>query len=350
MRTLRNASFIKQAALMLFSSALLAAIAATTASTTCGLWAFASGCAALALFTVFSELRYREIAQLAEEIDEILHEGRRIDFSDYKEGDVSILKNQLSKMVATLKDTSMRLEKEKNALASALADISHQIRTPLTAASLMIHSIETSTDQNERARALRNLENMVNRIGWLVTALLKLAKVDAGAFRVQNDVVNAARVARDACAPLAISMDLHNIDCIIEANNDATFFGDGAWSTEALGNILKNCLEHTPDSGCIRINVSENALACRIRITDTGPGIAPEDLPHIFERFYRGRYEYSAQTGQSAAANAPKKDQGFGIGLALAHSLVAAQGGTLHASNAHKGGAQFDIVFPKLVV
>lgn len=350
MRAIRNASFIKQAVLMLFASSLLAVVAAATTNTVCGLWTFAGGCTSLALFAVFSELRFREIAQLAEEIDEILHEGRRIDFSDYKEGDISILKNQLSKMVATLKDTSMRLEKEKNALANALADISHQIRTPLTAASLMIHSIENSTDPNEQARALRSLEAMIDRIGWLVTALLKLAKMDAGAFRVQNDVVDAARVAHDACAPLAISMDLHNIGCIIEANDDATFLGDSAWSTEALGNILKNCLEHTPDGGRIRINVSENALACRIRITDTGPGIVPEDLPHIFERFYRGRYNQSEQADQATATSIPKKEQGFGIGLALAHSLIAAQGGTLHASNAHEGGARFDIVFPKLVV
>ena len=123
--------------------------------------------------------------RLASEVDEVLHEGRRIDFSDYREGDLAILKNQLSKMVATLRDTGMRLEQEKGALADALADVSHQIRTPLTAMGLMVPVIENSANARTRAHPAR-LERMIDRVGWLVSTLLKVAKVDAGAFRVQK--------------------------------------------------------------------------------------------------------------------------------------------------------------------
>ena len=244
---------------------------------------------------------------------------------------------------------------------------------------------------------------MIDHVGWLVTALLKLAKVDAGAFRVQHAPVCAERMARDALAPLAVAMDLHNVTCMISTEKapsapapetatpsvpasetsasrtpapsaDASFLGDAAWSSEALENVLKNCLENTPEGGVIRINISEDALACRIRVTDTGPGIAAEDLPHIFERFYRGKAarrgaSETAQVDRSKTAQADQNEaaqvgrgkteppecqhpqpQGFGIGLALAQSLVTAQGGTLRASNAPEGGARFDMTFPKLTV
>lgn len=395
MQIAHNPSFIRQAGTMLAVIAAVGVVANFADGTRCALWAAGGGAAVLAGFALCSELRFREMERLSEEVDEVLHEGRRIDFSDYREGDIAILKNQLSKMVAALRDTSMRLEQEKLALADALADVSHQIRTPLTAMELMIPAIENTADAHERTRALRELEGMIDHVGWLVTALLKLAKVDAGAFRVQHAPVNAERMARDALAPLAVAMDLHNVTCMISTEKapsapapetatpsvpapetsasrtpapsaGASFLGDAAWSSEALENVLKNCLENTPEGGIIRISISEDALACRIRVTDTGPGIAAEDLPHIFERFYRGK---TVQVGRSKTAQADQNEtaqvgrgkteppecqhphpQGFGIGLALAQSLVTAQGGTLRASNAPEGGARFDMTFPKLTV
>lgn len=387
MQIAHNPSFIRQAGTMLAVIAAVGVVANFADGTRCALWAAGGGAAVLAGFALCSELRFREMERLSEEVDEVLHEGRRIDFSDYREGDIAILKNQLSKMVAALRDTSMRLEQEKLALADALADVSHQIRTPLTAMELMIPAIENTADAHERTRALRELEGMIDHVGWLVTALLKLAKVDAGAFRVQHAPVNAERMARDALAPLAVAMDLHNVTCMISTEKapsapapetatpsvpasetsasrtpapsaGASFLGDAAWSSEALENVLKNCLENTPEGGIIRISISEDALACRIRVTDTGPGIAAEDLPHIFERFYRGK---AARRNTSEAAHVGRgkteppecqhpHPQGFGIGLALAQSLVTAQGGTLRASNAPEGGARFDMTFPKLTV
>ena len=387
MQIAHNPSFIRQAGTMLAVITAVGVVANFADGTRCALWAAGGGAAVLAGFALCSELRFREMERLSEEVDEVLHEGRRIDFSDYREGDIAILKNQLSKMVAALRDTSMRLEQEKLALADALADVSHQIRTPLTAMELMIPAIENTADAHERTRALRELEGMIDHVGWLVTALLKLAKVDAGAFRVQHAPVNAERMARDALAPLAVAMDLHNVTCMISTEKapsapapetatpsvpapetsasrtpapsaGASFLGDAAWSSEALENVLKNCLENTPEGGIIRISISEDALACRIRVTDTGPGIAAEDLPHIFERFYRGKAA-RRNTSEAAQVGRGKTEppecqhphpQGFGIGLALAQSLVTAQGGTLRASNAPEGGARFDMTFPKLTV
>lgn len=345
MNLMRNKSFRRQ----LFCMILVVALAAATAGYFLGAitaWASAGvGVLAIGLFVAFSAQRYHEIARLAAEVDLILHAenlGRELAFSDYKEGDIAILKNELAKMTAMLRDANRRAEREKTALADALADVSHQIRTPLTTMNLMVPLIEKASTDRERARLLHELETMNARAGWLVATLLKLAKVDAGAIQVQEAPVSAARVVRDATAPLEVAFDLHGVTCEIDANPAAAFTGDASWSTEALENIVKNCMEATPEGGTVRITATEDALACRIVVTDTGSGIAAKDLPHIFERFYRGR----AST-EDASAPTP---QGFGIGLSLAQSLISAQGGTVRAENRPEGGARFIITFPKVTV
>ncbi|WP_139652369.1 sensor histidine kinase [Raoultibacter phocaeensis] len=309
----------------------------------------AAGLVACVLFCVFSVMRHREIARLAAEIDEVLHAGRRIDLTDCREGDVAVLRNEVSKMVARLSRTAEQLEREKGALADALADVSHQIRTPLTAIELMIPLIERSESDEERSRWLHELERMVDRVSWLVTALLKMAKLDAGAVRFQQRPVDVPRAVEAAVDPLAVALDMREVACLIEADGSETFEGDSAWTTEAVANIVKNCMEHTPAGGRIAIAVEDDAVACRIRIADTGPGIAEDDLPHIFERFYRGR---ARVLGAEADPHDDEvlRPQGFGIGLSLAQSLVSAQGGSLRAFNCESGGACFEMTFPKLTV
>lgn len=334
MNLLRNRTFACEFALMAGALLALAALAGAIEGLRAGLWALGAAAVACALFWAFSARRFREIAHLAAEMDEVLHSGRRIDFSDYREGDVAVLKNELAKMTSALAGANERLEAEKHALADALADVSHQIRTPLTAIGLLVPAIENACSETERARALRELEGLVDRVGWLVATLLKLAKTDAGAIRVQAAPVDAAKLVRGALAPLAGALDLRGIAVQVDVQPGATFTGDAAWSAEALGNVLKNCMEHTPEGGTIRVSVAEDAVALRLRVADTGPGIAPEDLPHLFERFYRGA-----------------GSEGFGIGLSLAQALASAQGGTLRASNDRTtGGARFDFTFPKVVV
>ena len=345
MQSLHNPSFVKRLVLECACMAAVALAAWATSGRAAAAWAAAAGIVGVAFFAAVSERRYREMAALSCAIDEVLRSGRAIDLADYREGDLAILKNQLSKMVDVLREKTARLGQEKADLASALADVSHQIRTPLTAMGLTLAVARETSDEAARARALRELDGMIERVGWLVTALLKLAKADAGAIAVQSVRVEAREVVARAMEPLATALDLHGISCEVVCDGDPGYTGDMVWSAEALENVLKNCMEHTPDGGRILVEVRQDALACRIRVTDTGPGIAPQDLPHLFERFYRGRGAASLGEG----ADGPRA-QGFGIGLALAQSLMAAQGGTLRASNAPEGGARFDFTFPSVVV
>lgn len=222
----RNRAFACQLALLAGALAVFAAAAAAVEGPRAGLWVLAAGALACALFATFSLRRYRQIARLASEVDEVLHGGRRIAFSDYREGDLAVLRNELAKMVAALRTATERLDAEKNALADALADVSHQIRTPLTAMGLLIGTAERTSDEAERIRALHELETLVSRVGWLVTALLKLAKADAGAIRVQARPVDAARLVRDALAPLAGAFDLRDVACETHVDEGASFNGD----------------------------------------------------------------------------------------------------------------------------
>ncbi len=369
---LRNPAFFRQTVTLLAASAVVAAaswaIAGSPAGGAGGDAAGAAACASAlvagtvctALFCIFSHRRYAEISRLSSEIDAVLHGGRELTISDYREGDVAVLRNEVGKVCARLSKTAEDLRDEKRALADALADISHQIRTPLTAVELLVPVIERSRDARERAAKLRDLESLVDRVSWLVTSLLKIASIDAGAVAMSSSRHAVDSTVDAALRPLEVALDMRGIACIRDIAPEASYLGDAAWTTEALSNILKNCMEHTPAGGAIRISASEDAVACRIRIQDSGCGIAQDDLPHIFERFYRGRAPHAARLAPSddgPASRATKnpspegmRPAGFGIGLSLAQTLVNAQGGSIRASNADEGGARFDIAFPKMTV
>ncbi len=302
-------------------------------------WVAATGAFSYGFFLIILLCRHSQIKRLSFEIDEVLHNGRRVDFSTSREGDIAILSNELAKMVARLSRTSEQLAIERNALSDSLADISHQIRTPLTAITLMLPTIERTQDAAERKMALRKLESMIERVSWLVTALLKIAKIDAGAMRVDRKDASCTDVVRRALAPLETSLDLHDIRLVTQLDESAHFLGDALWTAEAVENIVKNCMEHTPAGGTITVKTQEDVLSTVIEVRDTGPGVSPEDLPHIFDRFYRGHEE-----GRAA------ETAGFGIGLSLAQALISAQGGTIRVANDPEGGARFIIAFPKTVV
>lgn len=337
-------SSVGSSATLARQGAVLAAIMAAfvwAAPTDAKLWVAAAGASALVFFLLISVFRHEQIKRLSFEIDEVLHNGRRVDFSVSREGDVDVLSNELAKMVARLSRTSEQLTIERNALSDSLADISHQIRTPLTAITLMLPSIERAEDPWERKHALRKLEAMIERVSWLVTTLLKIAKIDAGAMHVERKQASCSTTVRRALAPLEASADLHDIRLDLALDEKASFMGDMLWTAEAVENIVKNCIEHTPAGGVISVVAWEDVLATTIKITDTGSGIAPEDLAHVFDRFYRGKADKEAGARESS---------GFGIGLSLAQALVSAQGGTIRVSNTEAGGACFMIAFPKLVV
>ena len=327
-----------------------AALVACAAVAVCGL-------ALVALFAAVTGRRYRALARMAERVDEALYDDRAPNLSDMHEGELAILASEVDKALTRLTITAEELAGEKASLADSLADISHQLRTPLTSLGLTLGLARREAGPDAHAQLLgrlRTSEQLLSRVQWLVEALLKLARIDAGAVRLRRTHVDASRLVDAAAAPLAIPFDLADVRLESRVQAGAGFMGDEAWCAEALENVLKNCLEHTPAGGRVRVEATEDAVACRISVSDTGPGIAEADLPHVFERFYRGRAAGATGTGDAAGAS-EVNPTGVGIGLSLAQSLVTAQDGRITAGNVRDAagrvtGACFDLTFFKTVV
>lgn len=297
---------------------------------------FLSGLLWVGMHIAWQRRRYLDMRQLSEQLDEILH-GKDIQKLEYyQEGDLGVLRDQIQKMTVRLREQARMLTEEKVSLADALADISHQIRTPLTALNLILERLKGQEGKEEQKRHLvREAQQMLEKMEWLVTSLLKMSKLDAGAITMQMQRIEMAPFLKEALAPFEIPMEVKGKTCVIRGAEQTAFFGDESWTLEAVRNVIKNGMEHTPEGGALTIECQENPLYAEIKITDSGPGIAQEDLPHLFERFYRGK---------NAGENS------FGIGLALAQMILSRENGVIRAQNAKEGGGQFLIRFFKTVL
>lgn len=284
------------------------------------------------IFFLFTRTRYERIAQISEQIDRVLHNADHIDISNEEEGELSILQSEVRKMTLRIREQNAALKKEKELLADSLADIAHQLRTPLTSISLILSLLENDAEESERKNLLREMDGLLVRMDWLITALLKLSRLDAGMIVFQKQQIRVIDLIRSAVQPLLIPMDLHNITLQFDVPEDVGIQGDMDWLAEALQNILKNCMESTGDNGRIVISCEDTLLYTELAVCDSGAGIPQEDLPCLFDRFYRGK--------NSSAA-------GYGIGLALCKTIITRQGGTICAKNHPQGGAVFYIRFPK---
>lgn len=338
---------INEAASMVTSGASAASAALFAAICT-----FVTGLIVTVIFIILTNRRYHALANMAANLDRVLAGERDIRLRDMSEGELAILSSEIDKVIARLNLTVDELQAEKLALSDALADISHQLKTPLTSIAISTELIRDRLsargDSEDLVERLRLIQTLQARVEDLVAALLKLARIDAGVIKLVCGDVDARELVRKSFEPLAIAFDIADVRFSADVQDGASYEGDLTWSVETLENILKNCMEHTPAGGCVSVRVTEDVLACRIRIEDTGPGIAESDLPHIFERFYRGSRDANATPSEVNPA-------GVGIGLALSKSLVTAQGGTLTAENLRDEngnitGAAFNLVFFKTVV
>ena len=289
----------------------------------------------LLVHVLFLNRRYRAIAALSDSIDRVLHGQDEVLVSESSEGELAVLDSEIRKMTLRLKEQADQLTQDKRFLADAMADISHQIRTPLTSMSLVTEMLSKQTiSPDRRTELLRDLRTQEEKVSWLVETLLKISRIDAGTARFEPRTVQARALLVKAAEALAISFELRGIGLVIKSDG-GTLSVDPDWTNEAIGNVVKNCMEHMPDGGKLRLSAQTTALYTEFIIEDSGEGFAEEDLPHVFERYYRGK---------NAAKNS------VGIGLALAQMIVTEQGGTIAAENRLEGGARFIIRFYKSVL
>ena len=325
---LQNVEFRRRSLLLLTVSVIACAVGFVI-QPACGFLTLA-GCLFFLLYYLVTSLRRdRQMEQLSQCIDQALYGRDGALLSACQEGELAILQTQLQKLLVKLRQSSARDQEDKAFLRDSIADISHQLRTPMTSLNLIAAMLpEVGADSVRQRELQQQLNQLLQRIDWLVDALLNLAKIDAGTAYFRRNTLDAAQVLRQAAEPLEIALEIREIT--LQVTGSGSYTGDGAWSAEALGNILKNCMEHVPQGGKILVEISQTPLYTQLCLQDTGPGFAPDDLPHLFERFYKGH---------NAAANS------FGIGLALAQRIISAQNGTIRALNAPEGGALFTVRF-----
>jgi len=288
----------------------------------------------IAVYFISTYKRYEKIAKLSESINHILHGDNSIDFEEYSEGELGVLQSEIRKILVQLKEQQQMLLKEKIYLADSLADISHQIKTPLTSINLLVDFLRDGTlSQDRRIQYIQELNVLLARVEWLITILLKISKLDANTVKFNQETILIETLIKKSVEPLLIPIEIKEQTLSVHVSGN--FKGDLLWTSEAITNILKNCIEHTGTGGKLEIDASENPIYTEIVIRDNGDGIDKEELPHIFERFYKGK-------------NADSKS--YGIGLALSRMIITSQNGTIKAENNRDTGTKFTIHFYKRTV
>lgn len=285
-------------------------------------------------YLIFIKNQYRKINKIDKYMNKILNNDYSLDIRDYVEGDISTLKNDVYKMTIKLKEQTELSIKDKKYLEETLADISHQIKTPLTSM-YVINDILSDNDLDKKSQIefLNKNRNQLERIEWLVTTLLKISRLDSGMVTLKRDNINIKDLIKKTIEPIKIMAELKNI--LIETNVETSnFYLDFNWTLEALTNILKNACEHTHNNGSIKIEVNENPLYLNIKIIDNGVGISESDKKHIFDRFYKGK---------------TNKDS-IGIGLNMAKKIINLQNGEIECISKINEGTTFDIKFYKKVI
>lgn len=285
------------------------------------------------LFMLFTRKRYQDISNLSSQVDSILHGEYNVNLVPDEEGELAVLSSELSKMTLRLREQADRLEKDKRYLSDSLADISHQLRTPLTSIRMIVSRLASENQSVEQQQEnIRKVDTLLDRTQWLISTLLKIARLESGTVQFAEEPVSVENLVNDILEPLEILMDIKDIQLSYKTKNNASFIGDRLWTAEAIGNVLKNCIEYCADGGKLEISSLENPIYTEIVISDNGVGFEEKDIPHLFDRFYRG-------------SNAVKESAG--IGLNLSRMIISKQNGTITATNKPSGGAQFTIRFYK---
>lgn len=328
---LRNREF-KQFVILFAVMAITTVILGFAINMIAGILAIASVVAFGIAFFAFTKARYKSIAQISNQIDLVLHNADHLYIGESDEGELSILHSEITKMTLCIREQNDALKKEKEHLADSLADIAHQLRTPLTSANIIMSLLANSPDENERKVLVRETEELFVQMDWLITSLLKLSRLDAGIVVFKNEQIDVNNLISNALRPFLIPIELHDIDLKIDVTKGMIIQGDSGWISEAIQNIIKNCIESVGDKGKIEIICEDNPLFTEISIHDSGAGFEKEDLPCLFDRFYRGKNTDAT---------------GYGIGLALCKTIITRQEGTITAKNHPQGGAIFVIRFPK---
>ena len=286
------------------------------------------------IFYLYDKNKSKKIKEITKMISKINNRQFDIDINDFNEGELSILKNEISKTTIMLRQVADNSVKDKLNLKDSLGDISHQLKTPLTSITIMIDNILDNPDMDEKTRKkfLINIKREILNINFLVMSLLKLSKFDANVVKFNKESVYLKDIINESIKNVSMIKELKNITIKVSGDDNIKLLCDFKWQIESITNILKNSIEHTSEYGTVEVNYSENKLYTRILIKDNGKGIDSDDLPHIFDRFYKGKNG---------------SNDSFGIGLSLSKTIIEKEGGSITVKSTPNIGTIFTIKYLK---
>lgn len=289
----------------------------------------------LTVFYYFTRRRDKRIIEAGQKVRLFLDGDRSIRLDASLEGNLSRFFSAVNNMATSLTAHIEKEKQNKEFLKETISDISHQLKTPLAALQMYNEIIMGEKTGNEVVEnfMVKSRDELL-RMENLIQNLMKLARLDAGTIELEKSVHNLGEFFHKCLATFLTRAEVEGKEIILCGDAEATLSFDETWLNEAVGNILKNALDHTEAGDQIEISWEETVVTKEIVIKDSGEGIHPDDIHYIFKRFYRSRFS--------------KDKQGIGIGLALAKAVIEKHGGTISVQSKPGSGAEFHLIFPKL--
>ena len=269
------------------------------------------------IFFKYNHSESKKINEITKYIEEINRGNYKLNIEENTEDELSILKNELYKITIMLKEVAENSQKDKTTLKDSLSDISHQIKTPITSILIMLDNILSDENMPEDIKKdfIKDIKREIINIKFLVESILKLSKIDSNSIKfIKKEVF----IINEAVKNVSMLSELKNIEIIVSGDDSIKTICDLKWQVEAITNILKNCIEHSYENRKIYINYNQNNMYTELKIEDNGTGIDAKDLPHIFERFYKGKNSSSDSVG---------------IGLALSKSIIESNNGYIQVDS-----------------
>lgn len=292
------------------------------------------------MFVIGAALKWclrRQITAFMDKVDEMVDgaiHGRE-QITHFEETSLSSLEHKLLRYIGISKASEQSLETEKNRIKELISDISHQTKTPLSNIMLYSQLLAEVPALDEDTRLLvGHIQSQSDKLEWLITSLVKMSRLETGMITLQNNVHPVIQTITRAVSHIYTRAEHKQIRIDIECSPLIKARHDLQWTSEALFNLLENSVKYTEAGGSISIVVDSNEMFTRLDISDTGMGIARDELEHIFKRFFRGR-----RTGEY---------EGIGVGLFLARKIITMQGGHLSAASEEGKGTTISIFLPQI--
>ncbi len=278
---------------------------------------------------------YSDVEDISEMMSDMMDGKENLPEEQYKEGTVGILYSNFYKLVGILKESKNKELNEKIFLRDIISDISHQLKTPLASLNVFVDLLleDKIADETKKKQVLQEAENQLNRMEWMVLSMLKLARIEAGAIQFEKREIPLYPLLSQATESVQFLAQERKQSLSIHCDKEVMLVCDGEWLTEAMINLLKNASDYSGEGKPIQLEVEDTKVYTRIYVKDEGVGIAEENIPHIFKRFYRVHQEVNPNS--------------VGIGLSLAKSIVEGMDGKIRVKSEEGEYTWFILTFVK---